>query len=78
MSRVFEALTKAAEAKQRQAEWPVETIESTVKSETAVEEASPNREQFLKVNGTFGQTNGTVHETYALCPVDHKWRQILA
>ena len=79
MSRVFEALTKAAEAKQRQAEWPVEKVESTVKSETAVEESSPNREQFLKVNGTFGQTNGTIHETYALCPGatngDKSWRQ---
>ena len=79
MSRVFEALTKAAEAKHRQAEWPAEKVESTVKSETPVEEASPNREQSLKVNGTFGRTNGTGCETYALCPGttngDKSWRQ---
>jgi protein-tyrosine kinase len=78
MSRVFEALTKAAEAKQRQAEWPVETIESTVNAETPVEEASSNGEQSLKVNGAFGRTSGTVYETYAQCPVatngDKSWR----
>jgi capsular exopolysaccharide synthesis family protein len=79
MSRVFEALTKAAEAKQRQPEWPVEKVESTLKSETPVEEASPNREQSLKVNGTFDRTSGTVYEPYALCPGttngDKSWRQ---
>jgi capsular exopolysaccharide synthesis family protein len=79
MSRVFEALTKAAEAKQRQAEWPGEKVESTAKSETSVEEASPNREQSLKANGAFGRTSGTVYEAHALCPGatngDKSWRQ---
>jgi Mrp family chromosome partitioning ATPase len=69
MSRVFEALTKAAEAKQRRVEWPVEKVEDAVKSETPDEEANPNPEQFIRANGTFSRTNGTVHETYTLCPV---------
>jgi len=78
MSRVFEALTKAAEARQRQAEWPMEKVDSTVESETSVQEASPKPEPFPKVNRTF-TTSGTVYEAYGLCPVatngDKSWRE---
>jgi protein-tyrosine kinase len=79
MSRVFEALTKAAEAKQRRAEWPMEKVESTVKSKTTVEEASPNPEPSPRVNGTFTRTSGTVHEAYTLSSLatngDKSWRE---
>ena len=65
MSRVFEALTRAAEAKQRQPELSVEKIESARKNAI--------RGTILEANGTdavtgetlrSNRTNGIVHETH--------------
>jgi protein-tyrosine kinase len=66
MSRVFEALTRASAAKQRQPELSVEKIEGEGRT------ASP--EQSLSANGTgaitgetpVSRTNGTAHETHGI------------
>jgi len=69
MSRVFEALTKASAAKQRQAEWPVEKAESGFAAETAVEAKKPTHEPILfRANGAVSSTNGTVHKASELYP----------
>jgi protein-tyrosine kinase len=72
MSRVFEALTKAAVTKQRQTEWPVEEVESTVTTEPASQEKRPTPEQYFRANGT-------VHETHELYPEvtngEKSWRE---
>jgi protein-tyrosine kinase len=76
MSRVFEALTKAAVTKQRQAEWPVEEVESTVTTEPAIQEKRPTPGQYFRANGS---ANGTVHETHELYPEvtngEKSWRE---
>jgi protein-tyrosine kinase len=76
MSRVFEALTKAAVTKQRQTEWPVEEVESTVTAEAAIQEKRPTPEKYFRANGS---ANGTVHATHELYPEvtsgEKSWRE---
>ncbi len=68
MSRVFEALTKATEAKRHQSERPAEEVESIVTAEAAVEAKRPIPEQYFRANGAVSRTNGAVHETHELYP----------
>lgn len=79
MSRVFEALTKAAEAKQRQVESPVEKVESAVTVETPIEGKGSTPEPHSRANGAISKTNGAVHETHESLPAvtngDKSWRE---
>lgn len=61
MSRVFEALTKGSEEKQRQAERPAEKIESAGE---LVDEKKASSEQHFRTNGTVSSVNTTVGETH--------------
>jgi protein-tyrosine kinase len=79
MSRVFEALTKASEAKRHESEWRVEEVESIVTAENAVEAKRPTPEQYFRGNGAVSGTNGAVHETHELYPGvvngEKSWRE---
>jgi capsular exopolysaccharide synthesis family protein len=66
MSRVFEALTKAAKTTQRQPERTMEKVESGITGGTPVEGRSLSPEPYFGANGTVNRTNGTVHETHEL------------
>ena len=61
MSRVFEALTKGSEEKQRQAQRPAEKIES---AEEPVDEKKASSEQHFRTNGTVSSVNTPVGETH--------------
>jgi ATP-binding cassette, subfamily C, type I secretion system permease/ATPase len=60
MSRVFEALTRVTEEKQRQVERPAEKIESAA---APVEGKKANSEQPFRTNRTGGSVNATVGKT---------------
>jgi ABC-type protease/lipase transport system fused ATPase/permease subunit len=60
MSRVFEALKRVSEPEQRQAQRPVEKIES---AEASVEGETATSKQHVRTNGTVS-VNATVGETY--------------
>ncbi|HEY7318197.1 MAG TPA: CpsD/CapB family tyrosine-protein kinase [Candidatus Binatia bacterium] len=78
MSRVFEALTRAAKGKPEQHERPVEPIERAVTVETPVEEI-PAPEQSFQQNGAVNGSNGTLYQAHELQPgvVDSEksWRE---
>jgi capsular exopolysaccharide synthesis family protein len=79
MSRVFEALTKAAEAKQQQGEWSVDNVESAVTVEAPVEEKGSSPELHPKANGAISKANGAVRETQHSLPAvtdgEKSWRE---
>ena len=64
MSRVFEALTKAAEVKQQQFDESSE-VENAVTVETLIESKTSTLDPYAKTNG-MSKTNGAVRETHAL------------
>jgi protein-tyrosine kinase len=68
MSRVFEALTRAGEEKQRQGEWPAESIENALPAETVIDEKLPTSNHYSMANGSMARVNGTVSETHELFP----------
>jgi protein-tyrosine kinase len=78
MSRVFEALTRAGDEKQRQSEWPVEKIGSTLPAEALVAKP-PTSDPYFRANGTVGRANGTVSEAHEFFPGvrngDKSWRE---
>jgi protein-tyrosine kinase len=71
MSRVFEALSIASEAKQRRAEEPVEKIGSTVTGEAPVVEKKSTAEEFFTGSGTVSKTNGKLSE------IDEVYREVV-
>jgi capsular exopolysaccharide synthesis family protein len=62
MSRVFEALTKAAEVKQRHSDQPFE-VENDVTIEALVAAKTSILDQHVKPNGAINKTNGAIQET---------------
>jgi protein-tyrosine kinase len=75
MSRVFEALTRAAAAKQP----PEEKVESAIDGGTPVQGKSLSPEKHFGANGAVNGTNGKVHETHELHPGvmdrEKSWRE---
>jgi capsular exopolysaccharide synthesis family protein len=80
MSRVFEALAKASETKHSAVGWPVESAQSAVVAETAVEGKQLILEPPLfRVDGQANRVNGTIHTISELYPEirngEKSWRE---
>jgi protein-tyrosine kinase len=68
MSRVFEALSRASEVKQRQGAWQGEGIEDTPAIDSLVEEKRLPSEKHIGSNGTLSRTNGALREIDEVYP----------
>jgi protein-tyrosine kinase len=82
MSRVFEALTKAAATNQSAAEWRIEKARSVVAAPTVVEGNKLILESTsFRADGAVNRTNGTAHEISELYPEirngEKSWRETI-
>lgn len=73
MSRVFEALSRAGEQKQRQLDWPLDKMESAAVTETPLDEKTPPSDPDFKANrigthGTLVKANGTAPKAHGVYP----------